>query len=394
MDLPWGDADAQPWDCRGQRRVPRHERARFLDLEPQDRPRVSALFSTLRLRGLELKNRVVLSPMQQYSATEGFADDWHLVHLGSRAVGGAGLLITESAAVSQEARSTTGDLGMWREEQVEPWTRINAFVHARGAKIAMQLGHFGSKGSRAMPQEGFAYLPPERGGWPTVSASAVAPFAGMSEPRALDILELAAITADFAASAKRATAAGFDAIELHFAHGYLVHQFLSRLINCRTDCYGGSFANRTRFALKIVAEVRAVIPEAMPLLVRLSAVDYVDDERSWSLEDSVALARELRAAGVDLITASAGGFAWVDKSVLRPGYQAPYAAAIREGAGVATGAVGLINSAHLAERIVASGQADLAVVARAHLRNPYFATSTRLELGLAPEMPWQYERGY
>jgi 2,4-dienoyl-CoA reductase-like NADH-dependent reductase (Old Yellow Enzyme family) len=355
---------------------------------------MSTLFDPLPLRGLTLPNRIVLSPMQQYSSENGRVGDWHLVHLGSRAVGGAGLLITESTAVTPQGRSTCYDTGLWDDAQVEPWQRINAFVGSQGARIAVQLGHFGSKASRSHPDQGLKYLSPEEGGWQTVSASAVAPFPGQSLPRALTIPQIAETLTQFAEAAGRAVAAGFDAIELHAAHGYLIHQFYSELTNQRTDEYGGSFVNRTRFARQVVARVRRVIPERMPLLVRLSAVDYVDDPKGWTLEQSIALAQELKAEGVDLITASAGGFVFLDKSSVSPGYQTPFATAIRTQAGLPTGAVGLINTPELAGDIIRQGRADLVVIAREHLRDPYFAAHAAVALGHQPVVPFQYKRAY
>ncbi len=352
------------------------------------------LFSPLKLRGVELKNRIVMSPMQQYSSVDGFATDWHLVHLGSRAVGGAGLVFTESASVNPMARSTNSDIGMWKDEHIIKWQQINAFIHQQGARTAMQLGHFGSKGSRSHPNEGLGYLEATNGGWQTVSSSPIAPFAGMSIPKELSVEEISGITTDFRNAALRSVQAGFDVIELHFAHGYLVHQFLSRLINQRTDRYGGSFENRTRLALEIVAEVRTVIPADMPLFVRISAVDYVENELAWTLPDSILFSSLLKDNGVDLITASAGGFSWVDKSKLAEGYQVPFAKAIKEGTGVLTGAVGLITKPATANAIIANSDADLVVIAREHLRNPYFSMQAGIELGKPTEPPWQYKRAY
>lgn len=230
---------------------------------------MNTLFSPLKIKGLTLKNRIVVSPMQQYSSPEGIANDWHMVHLGSRAVGGAGLIITESTAVTPEGRSTITDSGLWNDTQAEAWQKIIHFIHMQGSKIAIQLGHFGSKGSRSHPKEGLKYLSTDEGGWQTVSSSASAPFNGMSTPRALEIAEIQQITQNFVSSAQRAVKAGFDSIELHAAHGYLFHQFYSEMINQRTDEYGGSFENRIRFLVEAVQAVRKAIPENMPLLVRI-----------------------------------------------------------------------------------------------------------------------------
>ncbi len=352
------------------------------------------LFTPLTIRSVTLKNRIVVSPMQQYSSVDGFATDWHLVHLGSRAVGGAGLIITESASINELARSTYNDIGMWKEEHIEKWQQINAFIHEQGAKTAMQLGHFGSKAGRSHPNDGFNYLELDKGGWQTVSSSAVAPFAGMSVPKALTIEAINEIKNDFKNAALRAVKAGFDALELHFAHGYLVHQFLSKLINQRTDRYGGSFENRTRLALEIVEVIRQVIPNEMPLFVRISAVDYVEDENAWTIQNSIEFSKLLKLAGVDLITASAGGFSWVDKSKLSEGYQAPFAKAIKTQSGVLTGAVGLITKPTTANDIIEKGDADLVIIAREHLRDPYFAINAGIELNLPIDIPFQYKRAY
>ncbi len=335
-----------------------------------------------------------MSPMQQYSSEDGFAADWHLVHLGSRAVGGAGLIITESAAINPMARSTKNDLRMWKDEHILKWQQINSFIKQQGTKSAIQLGHFGSKASRSHPNEGFNYLEIENGGWQTVSASPVAPFAGMSIPKELSINEIIEIKEDFKNAALRSVEAGFDIIELHFAHGYLVHQFLSKLINQRTDIYGGSFENRIRLAIEIVDAIRAEIPNEMPLFVRISAVDYVESENAWTIQDSVKFSELLKNRGVDLITASAGGFSWVDKTKLSEGYQVPFAKEIKENTGILMGSVGLITKSSTANDIITNSEADLVIIAREHLRNPYFATNAGLDLGLPIELPWQYKRAY
>jgi 2,4-dienoyl-CoA reductase-like NADH-dependent reductase (Old Yellow Enzyme family) len=352
------------------------------------------LFTPLTIRGIELKNRIVVSPMQQYSSEDGFANDWHLVHLGSRAVGGAGLIITESASVNPMARSTHNDLGMWKDAHIEKWQQINRFIQQQGSKTAIQLGHFGSKASRSHPNDGFNYLEVTNGGWQTVSSSPVAPFAGMSIPKELSIEAINDIKNDFKQAALRSVAAGFDIIELHFAHGYLVHQFLSKLINQRNDSYGGSFENRTRLALEIAAAVRSVIPEEMPLFVRISSVDYVESENAWTIEESVQLSQLLKEQGVDLITASAGGFSWVNKSNLSEGYQVIFAKEIKVKTGILTGAVGLITQPATANEVITNADADLVIIAREHLRNPYFATNASIELGVANDIPWQYKRAY
>lgn len=355
---------------------------------------MNTLFSPLKIKGLTLKNRIVVSPMQQYSSPEGIANDWHMVHLGSRAVGGAGLIITESTAVTPEGRSTIFDSGLWNDTQAEAWQKIIHFIHTQGSKIAIQLGHFGSKGSRSHPKEGLKYISPEEGGWQTVSSSAFAPFNGMSTPRALEIAEIQQITQNFVSSAQRAVKAGFDVIELHAAHGYLFHQFYSEMINQRTDEYGGSFENRIRFLVEAVQAVRKAIPENMPLLVRISSADYLEDAKAWQIEDSIRLTKILKENGVDLITASAGGFVFMDKSKVFPSYQVPFATQIKNETGILTGAVGMITEAKQANEIISQNQADVVVIAREFLRNPYFAIQASKELGEAIEIPWQYARAF
>jgi 2,4-dienoyl-CoA reductase-like NADH-dependent reductase (Old Yellow Enzyme family) len=352
------------------------------------------LFSAIAISEMTLRNRIVVSPMQQYSAVDGKVTDWHLVHLGSRAVGGAGLIITESTAVSPEERSTLYDAGLYNDEQRDAWKPVIKFVQQQGAKIAVQLGHFGSKGSRSHPNEGLKYLSPEEGGWQTKSSSAIAPFPGMSIPEAMSNDEIKAIQQQYISAVKRAVEAGFDAIELHAAHGYLFHQFYSSVINHRTDEYGGSFENRVRFLLQTVALVKQHIPENMPLMIRISAVDYIEDANAWTLDDSVKLARLLKQAGVDVITASAGGFVFLDKSKVYPAYQVPFAEKIKQETGIVTAAVGAITTSQQANDIIANKQADLIVIAREYLRNPYFATLAAKELGVELPIPFQYKRAY
>ncbi len=354
----------------------------------------SALFTPLTLRELTLKNRIAVSPMQQYSSLSGIPGDWHMVHLGSRAVGGAGLIITEATSISPDARSTKADTGIWNDEQMNAWIPIVRFVHDQGSRIGIQLVHFGSKGSKSLPNQGFKPIGIEDGGWPTVSSSAVAPFSRMSIPSALSIEEIERIQNQFVAAANRAVSAGFDTIEIHAAHGYLIHQFYSAIINQRDDDYGGNFENRVRFLLEIVRKIRSSIPDGMPLMVRLSAIDYLEDEKAWMLEDSVKLSQLLKDEGVDLITASAGGFAFVNKDSIYPGYQVPFAREIKEHTGVLTGAVGAITEPHLANEIIQEGKADLIVIAREFLRNPYFGINAAIALGEDPEVPWQYRRAY
>lgn len=350
------------------------------------------LFSPLYLRSLTLKNRIVVSPMQQYSAINGIPGNWHLVHLGSRAVGGAGLILTECTAVSPEGLATLNDVGLWNDEQQEAWKNIIDFVHEQEAKIGVQLWHSGGKGSLRHPNQRMKPLTDEEGGW-TVKSSSATEINGVI-PKELTITEIHELTKQFTAAAVRAVEAGFDTIELHAGHGYLFHQFYSEVINKRNDEYGGSFENRIRFLVETVREVRKAIPEIMPLLVRISAVDYIDTPEGWTLKDSIALSEILKENGVDFITASGGGFTNVSRDKVFPGYQVPFAAAIKEKTGILTGAVGMITTAEQAEEIITSGKADLVVMAREHLRDPYFALHAAKELEAETEIPWQYQRAF
>ena len=350
------------------------------------------LFSPLYLRSLTLKNRIVVSPMQQYSAINGIPGNWHLVHLGSRAVGGAGLILTECTAVSPEGLATLNDVGLWNDEQQEAWKNIVDFVHEQEAKIGVQLWHSGGKGSLRHPNQRMKPLTDEEGGW-TVKSSSATEINGVI-PKELTITEIHELTKQFTAAAVRAVEAGFDTIELHAGHGYLFHQFYSEVINKRNDEYGGSFENRIRFLVETVREVRKAIPEIMPLLVRISAVDYIDTPEGWTLKDSIALSEFLKENGVDFITASGGGFTNVSRDKVFPGYQVPFAAAIKEKTGILTGAVGMITTAEQAEEIITSGKADLVVMAREHLRDPYFALHAAKELEAETEIPWQYQRAF
>lgn len=353
---------------------------------------MSALFTPFRIRSMELKNRIVVSPMQQYSAHEGIPSAWHLVHLGSRAVGGAGLIITECTAVSAEGMCTLYDAGIWNDAQTQAWKPIVNFVHGQGAKIAVQLWHAGGKASTTHPQDGMKPLPLSAGGWTAKSASAT-PI-NQHQPVAMTTDEIKQTQKDFVRAAKNAVKAGFDAIELHAAHGYLIHQFYSALINKRTDNYGGSFENRIRFLTETLQQLRNEIPHEMPLLLRLSAVDYDDSANGWKIEDTLRLAPILKELGVDFITASGGGFVQVDQAIVKPGYQLAFATAIKKSAALATGAVGMITNALQADEIIQNDKADLVVIAREHLRDPYFALHAAIELNADPGIPWQYERGF
>lgn len=348
------------------------------------------LFTPLTLRGVTLKNRLVVSPMCMYSAEDGFANDWHLVHLGSRAVGGAALIIQEATAVSPEGRITPDDLGIWKDEHLPMLRRITAFVEAQGAVPGIQLAHAGRKASHRSPWQGGTEVAPAEGGWPVVAPSAQPFIPTETAPQALDQAGIDKVIADFRAATVRALAAGYQVIEIHAAHGYLLHEFLSPLSNQRTDHYGGSFDNRIRLLTEVVEAVRAELPAELPLLVRISATDWT--EGGWSADDSVALARVLQGLGVDLLDCSTGGNVPKAPIPVGPGYQVEFAARIRQETGLPTGAVGLITEARQAEDIVASGQADLVLLARELLRDPYFPLHAAHELGA--ELPWpnQYER--
>jgi len=326
--------------------------------------------------------------MCQYSAVDGFANDWHLVHLGSRAVGGASLIIIEATAVSPEGRITPDDLGIWQDEHVEFLRRINQFIEGQGCAPGVQLAHAGRKASTYAPWKGHGAL--AEGGWETVAPSAVAFSDSYPLPVALDAAGIKKVIADFRAAAERSVRAGFKLIELHAAHGYLLHQFLSPLSNQRTDTYGGSFENRIRLMLEVVAAVRQVVPDDFPVVVRISATDWT--EGGWTADDSVQLAAWLRDRGVDLIDASTGGNVPRASIPVGPGYQVEFAERIRREVGLATGAVGLITTPTEAEAIVASGQADLVLLGREELRDPYFPLRAAHELGAEVAWPVQYER--
>lgn len=354
-----------------------------------------ALFDPFTLKSITLRNRVGVSPMCEYSAEDGVPNDWHLVHLGSRAVGGAGLVIVEATGVSPEGRISPGDTGIWSDAHIEPFARINRFVKAHGAVAGIQLAHAGRKASAARPWDGGDHLPDDAGGWTPVAPSALAFGDGLDKvPHALTVDEIARVQADFVAAAKRALAAGFEWLELHSAHGYLSHEFLSPLSNQRTDNYGGEFENRIRFLRETTRAVRAVWPENLPLTVRLSCTDWV--EGGWDIEQTVELSRRLKADGVDLIDCSSGGAVPDAKIAVGPGYQVPFAERIRREAGIATAAVGLITEAKQADEIVRSGQADVVLLAREFLRDPYWPAHAARALGQAGALPApkQYARAW
>jgi 2,4-dienoyl-CoA reductase-like NADH-dependent reductase (Old Yellow Enzyme family) len=353
---------------------------------------MSQLFSPFDLRGTRVRNRVWVSPMCQYSAVDGVPGTWHLVHLGSFARGGAGLVMSEATAVSPEGRISPQDTGLWNDAQLEAWRPIVAFVKEQGATAAIQLAHAGRKASSRRPWDGRGGVPDEEGGWEPVGPSAT-PFPGLRTPRALTREEIGTVVDDFVSAARRALDAGFEVLEIHAAHGYLLHEFLSPLSNEREDEYGASFENRTRLLVDVVRAVRSAVPDTTPVVVRISATDWVDG--GWSLDESVALARLLREAGVDLVDVSSGGNVLADIPV-GPGYQVEAARRIRQEAGIATGAVGLITDAKQAEDIVADGSADVVLLGRELLRNPHWPFSAAHELGVRVgegiDWPSQYLR--
>ncbi|HEY6911781.1 MAG TPA: NADH:flavin oxidoreductase/NADH oxidase [Myxococcales bacterium] len=349
------------------------------------------LFDPLALRDVTLRNRIVVSPMCQYSSEDGFANDWHFVHLGTRAVGGAGLVFTEASAVTPEGRISPQDLGIWKDEHVEELSRIVRFVEAQGAAAGMQLAHAGRKASTPQPWVGNRVLSPGEGGFRPILAPSAVPFRPEDPaPEALDAAGIARIVKAFGDAAERALRAGFRVLELHAAHGYLLHEFLSPLANRRGDGYGGSFENRIRALLEVTRAVRSRWPERLPLFVRVSATDWA--EGGWDIEQSVELSRRLAREGVDLIDCSSGGMVPGVKIPVGPGYQAPFAERIRREAAVKTGAVGLIRSADQAEHALRSGQADVVVLARQLLRDPYWPLAAAKQLGVQVRWPPQYDR--
>jgi len=346
------------------------------------------LLTPLTIRGVTFRNRIVVSPMCQYCAVNGMADDWHLVHLGSRAAGGAGLVFVEATAVTPEGRITHGDLGIWTDAHAEPLARIAAFVTRMGAVPGIQLAHAGRKGSCRVPWEGGGQLELDAGGWQTIGPSAV-PFAeGDRPPQPLDEAGIRALIEQFSLAARRAVKAGFRVIELHSAHGYLLHEFLSPLSNRRADRYGGSLENRMRIVCETAATLREVIPRELPLFVRISATDWV--EGGWDLPQSVELAKALKPLGVDLIDCSSGALVPGAKIPVGRGYQVPFADTIREEAGIMTGAVGLITETQQANEVITSGSADLVFLAREMLREPYWALKAQQQLNQSPAWPIQY----
>jgi 2,4-dienoyl-CoA reductase-like NADH-dependent reductase (Old Yellow Enzyme family) len=355
---------------------------------------IDHLFAPLKLRGLTLPNRIAVSPMCEYSSTDGFANDWHFVHLGSRAIGGAALVLTEANAVSPEARITPSDLGIWSDEHIPQLKRITTFLHQHGAYAGTQLAHAGRKASMSVPWEQNRTIPPSEGGWQPVAPSAIRFDEAYPLPTALDRAGMDKIVADFVAAAHRALAAGFDLVEVHAAHGYLLHEFLSPLSNHRTDTYGGSFDNRVRFPLEVIRAVRAVWPQHLPLFVRISATDWAPESlgASWDLPQSVAFARLMKQEGVDLIDVSTSGNHPAQQIPVGPGYQVHHAETIRHQANIPTGSVGMITEPAQADQIIRTGQADLVILARELLRNPYWPLHAAAVLRQQTTWPVQYAR--
>ncbi|MDR0441390.1 MAG: NADH:flavin oxidoreductase/NADH oxidase [Candidatus Accumulibacter sp.] len=348
------------------------------------------LFEPLVLRGITLKNRIAVPAMCQYSAQDGIAGDWHFVHYGTRAVGGAALIVSEAIAVAPEGRISPADLGLWDDGQIEPLARIVRFAQAQGGVMAAQLAHAGRKACVRRGWEAQTPIPVSEGGWPVVGPSPTAFSAAHPEPAELDAAGIETIVAQFDAAARRALAAGFSAVEIHAAHGYLLHQFLSPLANRRADDYGGSFANRTRLVVEVVDAVRAAWPERLPLIVRLSATDWVDG--GWTPEETVALCRMLKTRGADLINVSTGGIVPDARIPTGAGFQTEFAECVRREAGIPSAAVGLITAPAQADHIVRSGQADVVLLGREILRNPYWPMIAAHELGHAADWPAQYLR--
>ncbi len=350
------------------------------------------LLDPINLGALQLRNRIVVSPMCQYSSPDGVPTDWHLVHLGSRAVGGAGLVFTEATSVSPEGCISPDDAGIWNDAQAAAWARIVDFIRGQGAAPGIQLAHAGRKASTDAPWRGGGPLDPAHGGWTPVAPSAIPFDEGYPVPVALDAAGIAKVVGDFRSAAGRARDAGFGVIEIHGAHGYLIHQFLSPLSNTRTDEYGGPLENRARLLREVIAAVRETWPAPMPLWVRLSGTDWA--EGGWDIDECVQLARLLRDDGIDVIDVSSGGTVPHAKIPAGPGYQVPFAARIRREAGIHTATVGMITDARQAEDILQRGDADLIEMAREFLRDPYFPRRAAKELGAAVRVPEQYARAW
>jgi 2,4-dienoyl-CoA reductase-like NADH-dependent reductase (Old Yellow Enzyme family) len=352
---------------------------------------MSHLFTPIAFRELTIRNRVFVSPMCQYSSEDGMPTTWHLVHLGSRAVGGAGLVMMEATGVSPEGRISPWDMGIWSDAHAAAMRPITDFIRGQGAAPAIQLAHAGRKASTGRPWTGGGKVAPERGGWQPVAPSAIPFDDKYPKPREMTLADIDKVVADFTAATYRATDAGFDVVEIHMAHGYLLHEFLSPLSNQRKDDYGGSLANRMRLPLRVANAVREAFPQQLPVFARLSCTDWV--EGGWDLPQSIELSRELKSLGIDLIDCSSGALVPHAKIPLGPGYQVPFAQAIRKEAGIATGAVGMITEPAQAESILASGQADCVLIARVMLQDPYWALHAAEELHAEVEWPVQSLRG-
>ena len=350
------------------------------------------LFQPLRLRGIELKNRIVVSPMCEYSAKDGHPTSWHLVHLGSRAVGGAALVFTEATAITAVGRISAEDTGIYLDSHVDSWRPIVAFIREQGSLPGIQLAHAGRKASTAAPWMGGAPVSLDAGGWTPVAPSGIPFSSGYAIPRELSIEEIDQVVTDFGVAAHRALQAGFEVAEIHAAHGYLLHQFLSPLSNQRTDEYGGSFENRVRLPLRVAKDIRDKWPEKWPVFVRISATDWT--EQGWDLEQSIEFSRKLKNLGIDLIDVSSGGAVPGVRIPMGPGYQVGFAAAIRREAGIATGAVGMISDPAQAETIISTQQADVVLLARELLRDPYWPRRAAQALGVKIKPPVQYERAW
>jgi 2,4-dienoyl-CoA reductase-like NADH-dependent reductase (Old Yellow Enzyme family) len=348
------------------------------------------LFEPLKIRDLTFRNRIVVSPMCQYSSTDGFATDWHLVHLGSRAVGGASAVITEATAVTAEGRISPEDLGIWKDEHMEQLGRIARFISDQGAIPGMQIAHAGRKASTKQPWVGNGWVPETEGGWKPVAPSAVAFDPSYGQPSELSVNDVHAITKAFTDAATRALRCGFQLIEIHAAHGYLLHEFLSPLSNKRTDAYGGSLENRARFLCETVSAVRKILPERLPLFVRISATDWIPG--GWDAEQSVEVAKMVGKLGADLIDCSSGGLDPAQKIPAGPSFQVPFAEKIRKETGLLTGAVGMIEAQTDAEKIIEDGKADLVLFAREFLRTPYLPFDVARKAGVAVPWPVQYLR--
>jgi 2,4-dienoyl-CoA reductase-like NADH-dependent reductase (Old Yellow Enzyme family) len=351
---------------------------------------MSLLFSPITIKDITFRNRIVVSPMCEYSSVDGFANDWHMVHLGSRAVGGAALIIQEATGVSPEGRISPDDMGIWKDEHIEKVKPIISFIHQHGAVAGIQLAHAGRKASTFSPWKSGKQIKLNNGGWQTVAPSAIPFHEGDEAPLALDKKGIGKVIDDFTTAAERALKAGYKVVEVHAAHGYLLHEFLSPLTNHRTDEYGGNFENRIRLTVEVTEAVRKVWPQELPLFVRISATDWADG--GWDIDESVKLSAVLKNKGVDLIDCSTGGLVAHQKIPLAPGYQVPFADRIKNEAGILTGSVGLITEAKQAEQILAENKADLILIARQSLRDPYFPLHAAKELGAEIQWPSQYLR--